>query len=474
MFKKFIVSFLLFVNCISFSQELVGNLNLELKRDKNIFQIINDSTKSLTLFFSSKSNIKAIRLNDKFEIKDSLVSNRPNEKYEEIIGYTSDKECHNVFWSNYNNQEIYIQIFNYTDKTVTNNIFLLEFDKETIVQKFSYNNKFYIISTIKNTNDLRFHVFDSQNNLTKKTITIKGDFFKLNHTPTDLYGILKQNLMPFEAPFSLIKISVESPVSLSQSSKKRKCYLKNNNFAITLDNNTMYTQVIDINLTDFKSDTKIFKNQELDFSSSPNSNSFLFEEKIYQIKNNADKIIFTIKNLNDELLKEHIITKEEPINFKNSEIIQLGGFGIEKKILTKTSQFIRKNHYLSPGIACYNLNGNNMITIGCVSEDRKVNVAAGAVIFGLSGVFITLAVNAIYDNFNQYSDRKVVYFNSLFDKNSNHIESEINDLAFDKIKDFKEKNKSENEINVFRINNNYYLTSQNMKEKKYSIRKFED
>ena len=115
-----------------------------------------------------------------------------------------------------------------------------------------------------------------------------------------------------------------------------------------------------------------------------------------------------------------------------------------------------------------------MLTIGCVSEDKKVNVVAGAVFFGIAGVFVSLAVNAIYESFNEYADRKVVYFNSLFDKDSNHIKGEIKDLAFDKIKDFQDKNDSEDQANIFKLQNFYYLASHNVKERKFIIRKFQD
>jgi hypothetical protein len=63
--------------------------------------------------------------------------------------------------------------------------------------------------------------------------------------PSTLYEVLGENLLPFEAPFSLQNITVENPTSLTDSAKRK--YFQKNKILITLDTNVSL-QIITIDL----------------------------------------------------------------------------------------------------------------------------------------------------------------------------------------------------------------------------------
>lgn len=78
------------------------------------------------------------------------------------------------------------------------------------------------------------------------------------------------------------------------------------------------------------------------------------------------------------------------------------------------------------------------------------------------------------ESFNSYANRKVVYIHSIFDKDSNHVLGEIQLLAFDKIRNFIDKNTTLTSQTLFKQNNVYYLGNYNKTDQEYIIRKFQD
>ncbi len=477
MLKKFLVIACVLNVLVIYSQDIVSSFPIKLKRNRDIFQISSDSTKQVTFFLSDYKKVNAIRLDDKMQFLDSITTNRPVSYYTDMIGYLSDGSMQNLFWSSMDSKEIFSQKFDFEKRIITNKKFSLELKKEIILQKFSLNKSFYILSVVKSSNNLKLYKFDDNNNLSEKIIDLKGfNFYDSSYVKTDIYGMFRESFLPIESSFSLQKISPESPTSLSYSSKRRKCYLNKNEFIITFDINKDYTQIITINITDFSTSEKIIKEPFIitQQTNIPNSNSFLFENKLYQVRNNSDVMIVSIKNLNGDIIQEYKIYNDKPIDFKNSDIIQLGGDFENKRILEKSTQFLRKTANLSSGISCYNLKGNNLMTLGSVSAQKNNNVMLGGMIGGLAGALIAAAISPTYDNYNSYANRKVVYLNSILDSNDAHVNGIVPELAFDKIKIFIEKNNSITSQNIFKLNNDYYLAYYEQNDNKYILRKFTD
>jgi flagellar motor component MotA len=103
------------------------------------------------------------------------------------------------------------------------------------------------------------------------------------------------------------------------------------------------------------------------------------------------------------------------------------------------------------------------------------NAGMYGAIGSLAGSLIIYAVsNPTVDNFNSYSNRKIVYIDCLFDTNNNHVDGTVNPLAFDKIQDYVEKNKKLASPTIFKLANVYYFGNYNTDSKTYELRKFTD
>lgn len=465
--------FALFFSTIAFSQELVKSIPLELKKNRDVFQIINNENAGLTLFLSDKNTVKAIKLKDDMTVLDSMSVARPAKEYSDMIGYNGI-ENPRLFWSSSNRKKITSQVYNFETRKSSSKEYLLSLENERFLQNFSEKGKFYILTTLKSTNILKFYIFDIEGNLEEKTVDFATPFFTSDNKQVSLNAVLGENLLPFEGPFHLEKINSETPTSLAESAKKRKCYIINNTLFITLDNSYIQTHLITVKLDNFEAKTTVFKQpfvQSLnDFG--PNSNSFLIDNSIYQMKVSSSNLHLQIKNLEGKLLNEHFINDEGPITFNNTPVLQENGEFGNNRILEKSSQFLRKLRNLNAGISSYKSGANYIITLGSVSEVRE-NAMAG--MFGAAGFLLNYAIsNPTYNSFNSYAHRKVIYTNCLFDPQGNHVTGSLNPVAFDKIRKFLDDEKNATSHTLFKYENSYYLGFYDTREKAYILRKFED
>lgn len=480
MFKKITLLTLLFPS-ICFSQEVVNSISIDLKKNRDVFQIVDYAKNEVAFFLSDEAKVKAILLDQNMQIVDSLTNERPNKKvYKNMIGYCGDAGNTRLFWSSSDFKEIFTQNFHFETRKITTQSYQMAFKDERILQKFSEKEYFYILTIVKNSNILKLYSFGDEGKIEVKAIDLTGfHFFKAyDYQRTNFYGVLEENLLPFENAFSLQKISADNPTSLTDSAKKRKCYSNANEIIITIDSNIDYTQLIILNLTDFTASEKIIKKVNipyLQYKSEINSNSFVFDNKVYEVKFSSDKFILSLKDFNDTLIKEYSVSGDDSIDFKNSLILQEGSDFGGKRVLENTSQFIRKVNNSNMGLSCYSIGNNTLITLGSVSEKQQSSAMIMGGMFGLAGVLLTYAItNPTMESFNSYSNRKVVKIDCLFDKEMNHITGELKPLAFDKIRTFFDKSSNISSQTIYKLNNYYYLGCYDNNLKEYIIRKFAD
>jgi hypothetical protein len=347
-----------------------------------------------------------------------------------------------------------------------------------MIKKITIKNIFYIITAVKNSNILNFHIFNG-NKYSKKTTDLSEsvfyDFMDRKSTLYDLFNIVSG----IDNSASLQTISNDSPPSLTFASSKKKCYNYNDNFIITLDVNKKITQYISISLTNFTYESTRLNQPEIteNYDYIRDSNSFVVENGIIQINLNSSNMALTFKSFDNKLLKSYKAYSDKEITFKNSEIYQENKSVKNTRILDKSNQLLRKIYNSHPSISSYSSNGVNYITIGSVSDaENNDAIMIGAMLGGLSGALIgaVLTTNYSVNNLNSYSNRKVVYINSMFDTNFNHIQGDAKKLAFDKLRVFAEDNKQLTYKTIFKLNSNLYFAGLNKKTNNYSFYKFVD
>lgn len=488
--KRVYLSFFLlfFLNC--FSQQTVNSFPLILKNNRDYFQIVNDSTQEITLFISDKKRVKAILLNKNMQIIDSISTTRPEKKYVDIVGYNKKGSNYRLYWATKNNKELYTELYDFGKKKVTYNTTNLVFKNESIFQKISVNGNFYVITSIENSNILKLYKYGKTGVVEEKSIDVTGTkFYNSSNKLVSFYEFLAENTYE-DYDRQLQAITEQSVSSLVTNSKKRKLYVYHDSFVISIDNNPSFTQNLTVNLSDLSFKNHLIPQPYIDtpVDEIPNSNSYIFDSKIIQIKINSMEFAVSIKKLDDGTeINTFSGKKDTEIAFKNSEIIQENGMYDSYRILEKSNQFIRKVNNSTPSITCDLIDNSYYVTLGGISDI----VRSSGMGFGMNtgsmgtGLFVTYGPNYAFQNLVTYKEKKVIYVNCLFDLNFNHLQGEPKKLAFEKVRKFVDESpdiidkpvfsnseKLYKDVTLFKFGNGLYVGSYNSPNNEYKIFSF--
>jgi hypothetical protein len=476
--KNVILFLILIFNSVSYSQELVKNINLEIDNKTEYFHTVDDQNNKISLFLINKTDVESLLFDENINQEGSLKTVKPDKKFKTIIGNGFEDGNAVIYWLNPKDNEVLVQTFYFGNKNVSTKILKLEIsEEEEIIKNIMINNTFYIITVNKYSSILNFHSIKN-NALEKKTIDLSDKkFINKDNRFSTLWAVLYESFA-LDKELTFQNISNETPPSLVISSNKRKAYVKNNTLIFTLDNNKSFTQIISIDLKQYTASVSSLSQpyvKQNDFVF-VDSNSFIVNEQIIQMKLNSDIMIVEIKDFDGKLLKQFEITDEKDFEYKNSDIIQENGSVKNTRILGKTNQLLRKTIRFYPSLSCYSSNNKLYLTIGGVSleENKNSYIIYGGLIGGASGGLIggIIAASFSNNNLNSYRNRKIIYINSVFDQNFNHIPGQIEKLPFDELRAFAEDKKDLEKATVFKLKSDLYFSAYDSKNKSYSFFKF--
>lgn len=486
--KKILFALSCLHTILTFSQELVKNVSLDLPKKTDVFQIIEEEKKEISLFFCDKTRVRCLRFDSQFSIVDSIIGNRPSDLYDNIVGYSTSKNNYYTYWSNANNREILAQSFDFNTKKVAEKSFQIEFEKERVLSKITIDNIFYLITIVKNSSLLNFYVFND-GNMNRKSVDLSTKrFLDEENKSVPLWELISRST-DFEPPFHFQTISSDTPPSLVFSAYKRKLYPMGNTLVFSMDTNPKFTQTFTINLPDFSVTQKVYSQPYFEeriatksdnpekYYSIGSSNSCLLKDVVAQIKtvDNITKIV--VKNRAGEELKSFRISEFEDISFKNSEIYQENGYAKGVKILDKSNKFARKIDGLNPSLSLYQPDDKIRMVVGGVSLFQNNDaIMIGGMIGGFTGALMGAALTSNYtmNSINSYNNRKVIYINCLFDNNFNHLDGEVAKTGFDQLRVFVEDRMELTKTITFKLNNNLFFGGYDDRTKEYSFYKFSE
>lgn len=473
--KKIVALIISLISFYTHSQESVKNINLGISNNAEVFQVVEKDKKQVSLFFSAKINVLSVRFDENFNVIDSLKSQKPPKQYDDIVGYSLSGNKYYAYWSNSNGKELMAQCFDFDAKNVISTPISIPLKKEKIIKRITVNNVFYTVSILKNTGVLNFYIM-KDGVFEKKSVDLTSKRFLGSDDKVATLWDLVSSSTSFEPSYSFQTIATETPPSLALSANKHKVYVLGNKLMFTLDDNCRFTQTFTVDLNDFSGTTKMFAQPLFAGGDvySYDSNSFIFDGKMIQMKNGSDFMKIIIKDLEDKQIKEFLINNQE-ISFKNSDIIQENGSAKSLRVLDKSNQLVRKINGNNPAISLYEANQNIYMIIGGVSNIQQNNAMMFGGMYGMSGVLIGMALSSNYslNNLNSYKQRKVVYINCLFDKDFNHLEGEVKKTAFDELRAFSETKTLIAPV-LFRLNSNLYYGGYDNHVGNYIFYKFKD
>ena len=314
MFKKISIITLLIISSFGFSQEFINSLHMQINPNSFVFDVKNDSTLTTTLFKADKNKIYSMKLNENKQIMDSLSSESISEKYS-VIGSNYNKNIDILYCKDEKSGNLFALSFDFFNKKTTRKDIPLSLEKDNNIYNFSQNDKFYMLYTIKGTNNLKINSIDFIGNITSHSIDM-SNYKLLNHynNPSTLY----KSIGSFYGTFAIKNFAVidsKSDISLIEASNKTKLYIKENQLIFTFDISKSVTQILNVNLKDFTANVKHIATPLIGASpeslTEMESNSFLIDDKLFQFKLTSDIEIITIKNLDGQIMNSYMLKSEK-------------------------------------------------------------------------------------------------------------------------------------------------------------------
>jgi len=486
--KKVLLTLLLLITSLSFSQSIISKDSLKLKSnwfDKDqltSFPIINKDTDELTLFIFDRKHVYLNKYDTQFKIKKRQKYVRPTGFAKDILEGIGSKEGDYTFLMA-SSSKMTLELFRIDSKTQDTLIIKSPFTlkNEKYLNSFTHNNQICVISTEAKNNALKIRKIKIDGSITALTYDLsKERFINKKNRELQLHKTFKTYNRAAIGDRNLEFIDSSLPNAIEKTSKVSKFYKQDNTIIISLDINNYITQLIRLQLE--KEAYEIVNINKPPLVNPGNisatkfihSNSFLFENKLHQIVNTKEQMVFAITDINSkEKLKQISLQQKDSITFKNTPIIQLNGMYDSYREMEKSKKFLRK---IASGNVGISVNKNKKdtltITIGAIKKISGSGPMMGAGMGGVAGMpagFMTPAFSTFYS----YSNTKSTYIDCLFDNDFNHLQGAVTPNAFDNIRDFSDNlidNKAET---IFKYKNYLVYGYYHIPRKKYYLRKFE-
>ena len=486
----FLLFYFSFFMC--FSQKEVLSLKIDdnttmLPRKKDGYNFLNTKTGDLVLVMLDKKMGFANLFDKDFNVKSTLTFDPP--KYENILGYKIIANTYKILFSNNSKKKFAILSIDFDSKKVSEKEFKFDFDDEKYLETVHYNNQLFLFTATKeNVFILRELNDDGLNALKSFQIeNRKQDFLKLVglkpfNPQREVNENRKEKLLNREQLFGSLKSNVTKidnrvPNAIEQTAQNNKLYQNDNLVYLTIeDEENLQTIFYRIDLEDLSMKQGLYEYPKGKIWDFKKHNSFILEDKIFQLGINIDEMKIIVKNFDGEILKEFYIEKNQPISFKNSPIIQDGQTFVpfvNRRELEETSKYLRKVSSGKIGVTGYKDGNLYNFTIGGYKEISSGGggmMMNGVAMGGPTGGGVPIVhYSPTFYSFSTYNSTNSTFFNTHLDSDLNYVAQDESDNIFDRIKKFKKEIQYESAEDVFIHEGKIYFSYYNLKEKTLRI-----
>ncbi|RZJ54479.1 MAG: hypothetical protein EOO44_04920, partial [Flavobacterium sp.] len=402
--RKIFLFLAVIYNSILLGQTVLTTYPLDLKRPQESDQILNfenTATHEVIVFVASQENFTILKYNSALFLTDQF--NGPVEyKNRSLMGYSFSEDGNpTVYWYSQISKDIIIVKYYFETKTSKALKFEYAVDSELMVTSFQKDNTFNLLMQHKSAPALILYVF--KNGMVEEKIL---DFtpFKFQDRKTQPKSF---NQILRDYPIEKMEPGEYNP--LSKVVSKTKLYLLSNRLILTLDHNLKKTQLFDIKLDSIAIKEKTFLQPE-NKKASKSSNSYYFENKLFQINTNSEDFLMDVKELDSEkVIKSITVAKNDTIRFKNSPFL-IQRDNLKPSELKNTAKFLQQLSSSDIGISVFKNKKNLFITVG-----------------GLQ------LIDQGFDGFYPMIGTKNIFFETIWNKQLEFTKEEQQPLASDKI-----------------------------------------
>lgn len=455
-------------------QETIAKFDLKLKNfstEGEAFPIVDNER--VLLFFNQGKDIQAVLLDENQNLISKTNFLLPKRKFKTIIGYNTNGDDYHLYFSTKKRNEFCVVIVNLKNNTSSIKNIDLKLES-TFLDTYLREGILHVIS-LSEESIINIHSFDEKLSFTKNSFEFSSHQFNVDGFSSTKHKLADFFLSPYGFGLSekLEIIDNTVPNALEKTSSYNKIYHVNDEVIITIDAYGGITKLIRLDIKTFESSIETIKHIDVSENEGEvmKSNSLIFDNKLYQLSSTKKNLSFSFQDLESNTRSKIIkLNIDDEILFKNSPIIQDGGYYSNRRELAKTKQYLRKIFDANPGISINKHNNLHQITLGASKElmhssnvglSLSASNTGGGTVSGFSparGVSYGHFMVPTMRSYGYYTSTKSTYINCLFENDLNHIKDGIHENVFDNIRRY------ENDVNyglnfktIFRYNNVFLL-----------------
>lgn len=453
------IYFLLAIFCITVvsSQTVLTSYPLNLGKDPESSVVLtakNEATNEVFVFAKTDSEFKILRYNNALFLTNQFTSSTTYTENRTLMGYSFSEDGNpTLYWSASAGGNIVIIKYYFETNTFKALQFMFPISTHTIRADYQSNNTFYILGESKS--EAKFILYVFKNGLVEQKELDFSSFAFQNESNTrkSFRQLLKEN--PIE------KMESNEYNSIYKTTSKIKLYAEKNRILLTLDHNIKNTQLFDIDLNTLEIKERNFP-QPIGKNTPKSSNSFFYENKLYQINTNEEQLLIEIKDFDSGEVSKHFdVAKKDTIRFKNSPL-QLQKSNNKIVNLKNTAKFLKELSATTVCLSVFSNKQNLFVTIGGTLKQ----------IYQEPDVFSEYYIPNLFQSSNYYTT--TVFFESIWDKNFGPTAFLQEPLATDKIYSFVDQNSKIRMHSIVKFKDYFILGSYDLKTKQYTLRKFTD
>lgn len=453
--KKSLLLFLFLYKSVLLGQTVLNTFPLDLKKydeNKQILNVKNSLTNELFVFAASSTNLSILKYNSALFLKSDFTSVGTNLGNKSIIGYSFSEDGNpTLYWSTEDFKSIIVIKYFLESKTSKALSFTFPSENQYVITTFQENETFYVLSNDLTQNGLIVYAF--KNGTAEEKLF---DFSTYTFQDKKIKPLLFNQLI---SEYPIEKMDPSDFTPLNQSTKKTKVYFLNHHILLTLDHHPKETLVFDLDLESDQLTARSYPQSNL-AGPKKQSNSFLCDDRLYQLNVTDAELAFDIKEYTTgQIIKSYKVTKNDTIGFKSSPLWSQRD-NLKPKEIKKTSKFLQSLSYLDIGLSVFKTKQNSLVTLGGVPKIEKIYYSFNDDSFGW--------------DFASPFHTENVFFESTLDSKAEFTSSKQPPMALDNINYFLDLNRKAILPSIVPFKNYYILGYYDSVLKQYTMRKFTD
>jgi hypothetical protein len=428
------------------AQQKHYELDLGWKSNKLELHTISDKNKQQSCtFIVSPDSIRALVFNNQVQAIQQFGIRHLYEQ--QLLGGFIRNDKVYLFTQEGKKDELHNWVMDITTGTSRENILPFDLNKEKMVERISGGDRFLFITSNKKTAELIIYNFTSEAQ----------------------FDTLHYQLNAHKPDFGTVNMEGVCPIDIA--AERNKLYLSGDRLLLVRNDQRDTTYI-----TGFDIPNKKVSNWLIPHGAHASAdNTFLLDNKLYYVGASADSLCIQIADVFSGVTKKSFVAlAEDTINFRNTAIMQEGGFYAYggTRELGKTKQLLRKMENGNPVIGA-TINSNNQLEI-VVGSYKEMSIAMGtggvAIRPTVSSSLVMMPAGMFYSNWWIKSAR----FKMLLNANTlEHVSGVPGNSINEKIDYYTGGRKIPPlGINLFKANGRYYAAYYENDTRKLSILKF--